>query len=54
MATTTDRCPITPRPDPDERYVALVTDDGDTIIYDQEVESAWIQSEFAIDVDAMA
>lgn len=54
MATRTDRCPITPRPDTDERYVALDTDDGDTIIYDQKDETAWIQSGFAIDVNAMA
>lgn len=54
MASATDRCPITPRPETDERYVSLDTDDGDTIIYDQEVETAWIQSDFAIERDAMA
>lgn len=54
MITSTDRCPITPRPDTAERYVALDTDDGETIIYDREDESAWIQSAFAIELDAMA
>lgn len=54
MATTTDRCPVSPRPNTAERYAALDTDDGETIIYDLEDESAWIQSAFAIELDAMA
>lgn len=54
MATPTDRCPITHQPDIAERYVALDTDEGETIIYDREEESAWIQSALAVELDAMA
>lgn len=28
-----------------ERFTALTTDDGDVVIYDEEVEDAWIQSD---------
>lgn len=48
MPRTTDRCPIEPRPSTDERYTAVDTHDGETIIFDQTLESAWIQSDFAI------
>lgn len=52
-STTSDRCPIDPRPEIDARYVAVPTADGGTIIYDQTHESAWIQSTDAIDRRAM-
>lgn len=54
MATSADRCPIQPTPDTEHRYVALDTDDGDTIIYDRDIETAWMQSAFAIEINAMA
>lgn len=50
MPTTSDRCPIEPRPSPDDRYAAVDTDTGDTIIFDQTLESAWIQSDVAIEL----
>lgn len=53
MPTTSDRCPIEPRPDTAERYTSVETDDGETIIFDQNLESAWIQSDFAIELEAM-
>lgn len=54
MATATDRCPIEPRPSTDGRYVALDTENGETIIYDQEVETAWVQSDDAVELTASA
>lgn len=53
MAFDPDRCPIEPRPDPGACYHVRATDAGDTIIYDEDREAAWLQSDSAIDVEAM-
>jgi hypothetical protein len=37
-----------------QRYAAVTLEDGEVIIYDQDNESAWIQSESAIGLEFMA
>lgn len=34
-----------------ERYAALETGDGDVVIYDRDVPSAWLQSDSVVDTD---
>jgi hypothetical protein len=36
----------------DERYGAIETADGDTVIYDRSEKRAWIQSSHTVDIDA--
>jgi hypothetical protein len=40
------------RQETDERYAALETGDGDVVIYDREEPSAWLQSDYTIDLAA--
>lgn len=49
----TDRCPITPRPDDRGRYVALGTTDDEVVVFDCEVDTAWVKSDAAIELEAM-
>jgi len=34
----------------DERYAAIETGDGETMIYDRDNPDAWLQSNYALDV----
>lgn len=49
----TDRCPIHPRPTDRGRYVALGTTDDAVVIFDSEVDTAWIKSDDAIELETM-
>lgn len=47
MTPTTD----TPDGTTDERYGAFETGDGGLVVYDRDEPTAWIQSDYAVDVD---
>jgi hypothetical protein len=34
----------------DERYAAIETGDGETMIYDRDNPEAWLQSDYAVEV----
>lgn len=53
MTPAQDRPPSDPAPDQAGRYVALEMNDEETVVYDAEVETAWIQSDTTVDMDAM-
>jgi hypothetical protein len=38
--------------DPEERYAALETGDGEVVIYDREEPSAWLQSDHTVELAA--
>jgi hypothetical protein len=38
--------------DEETKYGAIETEDGDLVIYDRNEETAWLQSDHAIDVSA--
>lgn len=39
------------RPETADRYGAFETAEGDTVLYDREDGTAWIQSDYAIDFE---
>ncbi|MFT4944698.1 MAG: hypothetical protein ACI9K3_000635 [Halovenus sp.] len=45
----TDQVPDTAG-EPDDRYGLLEISDEDTVIYDREVPSAWLQSDHTVDL----
>lgn len=49
---STDRCPIQPRPTDTDRYVALPMN-GVVLIFDRTVETAWLKSDVAIELESM-
>jgi hypothetical protein len=40
------------KPETDERYAALETDSGDVVIYDREEPSAWLQSDWTVELSS--
>lgn len=50
---STDRCPIVPRPRDRDRYVALGTTENEVVIFDREIDSAWVKSSSAIELESM-
>lgn len=51
--STSDRCPVDPRPDTDGRYVSIDVNDTDVMLYDVDQSQAWIRSDTAIQLDSM-
>lgn len=49
----TDRCPIHPRQTDRGRYVALGTTDDQVVVFDCEVDTAWVKSDNAIELESM-
>lgn len=49
----TDRCPIHPRPKDRGRYIALGTTDDQVMIFDREVDTAWVKCDAAIELESM-
>lgn len=53
MARTPDRRSGEPTPDAAGRYVALQMNEEQVVVYDAEVETAWIQSDTTVAMDSM-
>lgn len=53
MSTTPDRHPSEPTPEEAGRYVALQMNEEQVVVYDAEVETAWIQSDTTVDMNSM-
>lgn len=53
MTTTPHRHASEPTTPEDDSYVSLDLDDG-VMIYDVDCETAWVQSDTALDVESMA
>lgn len=53
MSHAPDRQPGEPAPNGTGRYVALQMNDEQVVVYDAEVETAWVQSDTTVEMDAM-
>jgi len=53
MARAPDRQPSDPAPESAGRYVALQMNEEQVVVYDAEVETAWIQSDTTVAMESM-
>lgn len=48
-----DRCPIQPKPRDRDRYVALESTEEEVVIFDRNIDGAWMKSGDALSREAM-
>lgn len=53
MSTAPNRRPNETASNDDGRYVALQMNDEQLVVYDAEVETAWVQSDLSVSIDSM-